>query len=49
MTSWSTPPARILKVKEIEDVAQPGPWVWSEQGINICLCGIFDRVAASIA
>ncbi|MEJ5248337.1 MAG: N-acetylmuramoyl-L-alanine amidase [Caldilinea sp.] len=31
----------ILKVKDLEDVAQPDK-VWSEQGVNICLAGRFD-------
>ncbi|MCW5844687.1 MAG: N-acetylmuramoyl-L-alanine amidase [Caldilinea sp.] len=38
----------ILKVKEIEDVAQPDQ-VWSEQGINICLAGIFDSASPPLA
>lgn len=34
----------VLKVKEIEDVAQPDK-VWSEQGVNICLAGNFASSA----
>ena len=38
----------ILKVKDIEDVAQPDQ-VWSEQGVNICLAGIFDHASPPLA
>ena len=38
----------ILKVKDIEDVAQPDQ-VWSEQGINVCLAGTFDAVSPPLA
>lgn len=33
---------QILKVTELEDVAQPDQ-VWSEQGVNICLAGNFNQ------
>ena len=38
----------ILKVKEMEDVAQPDQ-PWSEQGVNICLAGDFDASAPPLA
>lgn len=38
----------ILKVKDVEDVAQPDK-VWSEQGVNICLAGRFDDDAPPLA
>ncbi|MFN3334897.1 MAG: N-acetylmuramoyl-L-alanine amidase, partial [Caldilinea sp.] len=38
----------ILKVKDMEDVAQPDK-VWSEQGVNICLAGRFDAEAPPLA
>ncbi|GIK71622.1 MAG: hypothetical protein BroJett021_06100 [Chloroflexota bacterium] len=38
----------ILKVKDMEDVAQPDQ-VWSEQGVNICLAGRFDADAPPLA
>ncbi|HHW84591.1 MAG TPA: hypothetical protein GX400_00090 [Chloroflexi bacterium] len=34
----------ILKVKDMEDVAQPDQ-PWSEQGVNICLAGNFETSA----
>ena len=38
----------ILKVKDIENVAQPDQ-VWSEQGVNVCLAGLFDSVSPPLA
>lgn len=38
----------ILKVKDLEDVAQPDK-IWSEQGINICLAGRFDTEPPSLS
>ncbi|MBO9393685.1 N-acetylmuramoyl-L-alanine amidase, partial [Caldilinea sp.] len=38
----------ILKVKDLEDVAQPDQ-VWSEQGVNICLAGRFDTEPPSLS
>lgn len=38
----------ILKVKDLEDVAQPDK-VWSEQGVNICLAGRFDTDPPSLS
>lgn len=38
----------ILKVKDMEDVAQPDK-VWSEQGVNVCLAGRFDVAAPPLA
>jgi N-acetyl-anhydromuramyl-L-alanine amidase AmpD len=38
----------ILKVKDLEDVAQPDQ-PWSEQGVNICLAGNFEANAPPLA
>lgn len=38
----------ILKVKDMEDVAQPDK-VWSEQGVNVCLAGSFEAAAPPLA
>lgn len=39
---------QILKVTELEDVAQPDQ-VWSEQGVNVCLAGNFNQEAPPLA
>ncbi len=39
---------QILKVTELEDVAQPDQ-VWSEQGVNVCLTGNFGQTAPPLA